>query len=260
MQSWDPWGERNEEQKFSDMALWMRRWRCDGITFNFYTGLPHIFPHPLIHTCPFIAQERLDSMILKEHHVTRRLLIWVNPWFYPTLVIILSHLPSPCTMLKVKFVQQLWNKPVPNYIISLILKRKPGNEAKPWVVLQSVHKDSIIKIHIQFPGACWDCYQLQCHPLGWGCFNATHVQFSRQDNKHSRYMMKGFRLSIAQQHFQSCDLMWTYYYPSMLYSTARSGSPLVSEPDPRTQRRSLLTGFLCNNWRCWLGASMHVLN
>ena len=28
-----------------------------------------------IHICPFIAQEILDSMILEEHHVTRKLLI-----------------------------------------------------------------------------------------------------------------------------------------------------------------------------------------
>ena len=33
----------DEERKFSDTALWRRRWRCDGITFNFYTGLPHIY-------------------------------------------------------------------------------------------------------------------------------------------------------------------------------------------------------------------------
>ena len=38
-------------------------------------------------------------------------------------------------------------------------------------------------------------------------------------------MMEGFRLSIAQQHFHRCDLMCTYYYPSMWYSTAHSGSP-----------------------------------
>ena len=50
--------------------------KIDGITFNFYTGLPHIYFSILfIHTCPFIAQERLDSTILKEHHVTRKLLI-----------------------------------------------------------------------------------------------------------------------------------------------------------------------------------------
>ena len=48
--------------------------RLDGITFNFYTGLPHIHSH--IHSsCPFTAQERLDSTLLKEHHVTRKLLI-----------------------------------------------------------------------------------------------------------------------------------------------------------------------------------------
>ena len=45
-----------------------------GITFNFRTAT-HIFAHPFIHTCPFIAQERLHSMILKEHYVTRKLLI-----------------------------------------------------------------------------------------------------------------------------------------------------------------------------------------
>ena len=43
---------------------------------NFYTGLAtNIFPHPFIDTCLFIAQERPDSTILKEHHVTRELLI-----------------------------------------------------------------------------------------------------------------------------------------------------------------------------------------
>ena len=41
-------------------------------------------------------------------------------------------------------------------------------------------------------------------------------------------MTKGFGLSIAQKYFQSCDLMRAYYYLSMWYSTARSGSPLAS--------------------------------
>ena len=55
-------GETPEEWKFSDTALWRRRWRCDGITFNF-----HIVTHILfIHTCPFLARERLDPMILKD--------------------------------------------------------------------------------------------------------------------------------------------------------------------------------------------------
>ena len=45
--------------------------RFDGITFNFYTGLPHIYSPPVIHICPFIAKGRLDLTILKEHHVTR---------------------------------------------------------------------------------------------------------------------------------------------------------------------------------------------
>ena len=52
-----PWGERNEKRKSSDTTLWTRRWRCDGITINFYTGLPHIYfhTHNFFHACPFIA-------------------------------------------------------------------------------------------------------------------------------------------------------------------------------------------------------------
>ena len=45
--------------------------------------------------------ERLDSTILEEHHVTRKLLIWVNPCFHPTLVIILSHFTYGCCHLHV---------------------------------------------------------------------------------------------------------------------------------------------------------------
>ena len=43
---------------------------------DFYTGLPHIYfsIHSLIPVLSF-AQERLDSAILKQHHVTRELLI-----------------------------------------------------------------------------------------------------------------------------------------------------------------------------------------
>ena len=57
--SWDAWGERNEEWKFSNTALWTRQWRCDGIAFNFYTELPHIYflVRNFFHACPFIAQE-----------------------------------------------------------------------------------------------------------------------------------------------------------------------------------------------------------
>ena len=39
----------DEERKFSDMVLWRRRWRCDGITFNCCTGLPHLY-FPSIHS------------------------------------------------------------------------------------------------------------------------------------------------------------------------------------------------------------------
>ena len=51
-------------------------------------------------------------------------------------------------------------------------------------------------------------------PWGGAAFNATH--FSRQEllNKHSRYiMMKDIRLSIAQGHFNSCDLIPTIIHP-----------------------------------------------
>ena len=40
----------------------------------------------------------------------------------------------------------------------------------------------------------------------------------RNCQQHSRCIMKGFRLSIAQQHVHRCDLMCTYYYPSMWQS------------------------------------------
>ena len=47
----------------------------EDVTEFLHRTATHIFPHPFISTCPFIAQERLDSPILKEHHVTRKLLI-----------------------------------------------------------------------------------------------------------------------------------------------------------------------------------------
>ena len=52
---------------FNNMPLWTRRWRFDGITFDFYTGLPHIyFPiHSFIPVLSLPMQERLDSTILK---------------------------------------------------------------------------------------------------------------------------------------------------------------------------------------------------
>ena len=59
-------------------------------------------------------------------------------------------------------------------------------------------------------------------PWGGAAFNAT-VFYRGAADQHSRYMMKGF-MSLAQS-FQSCDIMCTYYYPLMWYSTARSGSP-----------------------------------
>ena len=46
-------------------------------------------------------------------------------------------------------------------------------------------------------------------------FHFLHFHMPQQ---HSRCIMKGFRLSIAQQHGHRCDLMCTYYYPSMWQS------------------------------------------
>ena len=59
-------------------------------------------------------------------------------------------------------------------------------------------------------------------------FNAT--QFSRQDaNKHSQYMMKDFRLSIAQGHFHSCDLIPTIIHLCgiLLLTQARPKMPCI---------------------------------
>ena len=94
---WDPWGERYEEWKFSDMALWTRWWRCDGITF-ISTQDCHTYISSSIHSylsfhCP--RETRFNDT-------------WRTPCSKKasdlrTLVIILSHftytwiLPSPCT-------------------------------------------------------------------------------------------------------------------------------------------------------------------
>lgn len=50
----------------------MKLWR-NNLQFLHKTAT-HIFPYPFIHTCPLIVQERLDSTILKEQQVTRKLL------------------------------------------------------------------------------------------------------------------------------------------------------------------------------------------
>ena len=64
-------------------------------------------------------------------------------------------------------------------------------------------------------------------PLGWGCFNA--MQFSRQEllTNIADFMMKGFRLSIPQQHFQTCDLMCTSMHV-VFYCSLRLTPSLVS--------------------------------
>ena len=48
-----------------------------------------------------------------------------------------------------------------------------------YIVLQHVRKGSIIKIPIQFPGACWAATSNSVVPWGGAAFNAT--QFSRQE-------------------------------------------------------------------------------
>ena len=74
-----------EVQRYSTLKEAMKMW-WNNLQFLHKT-VTYIL---LIHTCSF---ERLDPMIVKdlEHHVTRKLLIWVNPCFHPTLAIILSH-------------------------------------------------------------------------------------------------------------------------------------------------------------------------
>ena len=50
-------------------------------------------------------------------------------------------------------------------------------------------------------------------PLGGAAFNP--MQFSKEELLANSQYMNGFRLSTEQQYFQSCDLMYTYYYLSM---------------------------------------------
>ena len=62
--------------------------------FSNYTYFIRSFIHSHTHSiCPCLThgQERPDSTILKEHQETRKLLIWVNPCFHPTLVTLLSY-------------------------------------------------------------------------------------------------------------------------------------------------------------------------
>ena len=93
--------ERETRKKFSDMALWMSRWRCNRITFNFYTGLPHIY-FPIHSFIPVLSLPKRDWIqLLNEHHVTRKFLIWVNPSASTTLVITL-HMNIAISMYPVK--------------------------------------------------------------------------------------------------------------------------------------------------------------
>ena len=89
------------------------------------------------------------------------------------------------------------------------------NEAKHRVVLQHAPNAMSSKFISNFQVHVRAATNYSVVLWGGAAFNA--MQFSRQEliNIGDSYMMKGFRQSIAQQHFQSCDLMCTYYYPSM---------------------------------------------
>ena len=74
---WDPRGERNEEQKFSDTAFWMRRCHQNLWRNNFlHRTATHKFPHPFISYLSFLY----PTFNWKN---TRKLQIWVNPCFTP---------------------------------------------------------------------------------------------------------------------------------------------------------------------------------
>ena len=100
-----------EVQRYATLNEAMKIWR-DNLQFLHRTAT-HIFPQPFIHTCPFIAQERLDLTILKEHHVT----VEESSWFEYTCLLFYhtSYMDIAISMylLKVMFVQQHRNKPVP---------------------------------------------------------------------------------------------------------------------------------------------------
>ena len=103
---------------------------------------------------------------------------------------------------------------------SLVPKRRPGNEAKHWVVLQ--HQASypisrcmlgLLPIIVSSPGV--------------GLFQ--------------------WKVSDWALYFQTCDLMCTYYYPSMWYL-------LLAQARPRMPR--IYTSI--QNYRWAAGACMHT--
>ena len=103
------------------------KWRILCKHQQSFTHATHIFPHPFIHTCPFIAQERLDSTILKEHHVTRKLLIWVHCLlFYHTLHMDISAganyfiLVRPLHAVKCEQGREVWGHAPPGKFFKLV--------------------------------------------------------------------------------------------------------------------------------------------
>ena len=89
-----------EVQRYGSLNETMKIWWNN---LNFYTELPHIFPHPfIISYLSFHCPRETGFNDTKEHHATRKLLIWVH-WllFYHTL-----HMDIAISMylLKVTFV------------------------------------------------------------------------------------------------------------------------------------------------------------
>ena len=63
------------ETRNGSSAIWHFERGDEDLTEFLHRTATHTYPHPFIHRCPFTAQERLDSTVLKKRHVTRELLI-----------------------------------------------------------------------------------------------------------------------------------------------------------------------------------------
>ena len=96
--------EERETRRCGTLKEAMKMW-WNNLQFSHKTVTQILF----IHTCPCLAQERLDPMILKDlAKNTMQQESWVNACFHLTLAIILSYftcmwiLSSPCTLSKVE--------------------------------------------------------------------------------------------------------------------------------------------------------------
>ena len=188
-----------EVQRYGTLNEAMKMWR-NNLQFLHRTAT-HIFPHPFI---PVLSLPNRDCIHWylrtpcnkKAPDLSKPLLLSHTGYYSITLYIWI--LPSPCTL-------------------SLVPKRRPRNEAKHWVVLQ--HQTSypisrcmleLLPITVLSPGVGL----LQCKAVFW----------TGAANKHSQYIWWRFSDWALHNTFRVVILN-NVYYPSMWYSTARSGSP-----------------------------------